>query len=136
MRMALAAQLGSWQTAADAARDLGDEVLAESLLGPPAPTGKKRLVPVQVEAVLAAGKADLEAGRLDDAVAAADRLLAQDPWSTEALSLRADAYTRQGEDARAKSDLCKLRQLDPAHGGLSPTGAESAAWRVRCEANG
>jgi hypothetical protein len=133
LRLALAAELGQWSTASAAATDLGDDVLAQALVGDvPPPARHKRLAPVQVEALLAEGRAELAAGRAQEVVETAGRLLAQDPWNVEALGMRADAYGKLGEEDKAKTDLCKLRRVDPAHGDIESTSVEAIAWQERC----
>ena len=59
------------------------------------------------------------------------------PSQTELL-FGGDGVERVAADAETEvvglaGDLCRLREVDPGHGGLTPTGAASLEWLRRCE---
>ncbi len=118
LAVALAAALGRWGEAAAAADALGEADLAAVLrsragaplpLPRPGPAGDRGAALARV----VTGRAALDAGQPEPALAAADAALAWGPWLPEALSLRADALDALGRAGPTADARRRLALADP-----------------------
>jgi chemotaxis protein methyltransferase CheR len=69
--------------------------------------------PVAVEGAMAAALAAADAGRLEDAIAATERVLAADPLDADAHFVRGTAHLGSGDAATAAGSLRRALYVDP-----------------------